>query len=130
MSITSSPATGSTPRYSTAGPHARSPRTASCGSSASPAIPAPSHQATRWTCSPPPRASPAGIEHHEFWPCTISVLDNKLIDRSRVHGPKQVTDAYLLALATAHHGRFVTFEQSVALSTVRTAKKDNLTVLR
>jgi toxin-antitoxin system PIN domain toxin len=75
-------------------------------------------------------ARAAGIEHHEFWPCTISVLDSKLIDRRRVHGPKQVTDAYLLALATAHHGRFVTFDQSVALSAVCTAKKDNLTVLR
>ena len=75
-------------------------------------------------------ARAAGLEHHEFWPCTISLLDSTLIDRRRVHGPKQVTNAYLLALATAHHGRFVTFDQSVALSTVRTAKKDNLTVLR
>jgi toxin-antitoxin system PIN domain toxin len=59
-------------------------------------------------------ARAAGIAHHEFWPCTISVLDSKLIDRRRVHGPKQVTDAYLLALATAHNGRFVTFDQAVA----------------
>ena len=58
------------------------------------------------------------------------MLDSKLIDCRRVHGPKQVTGAYPLALATAHSGRFVTFDQSVALGAVRTAKKDNLTVLR
>ena len=75
-------------------------------------------------------ARAASTEHHEFWPCTISVLDSKLVEHKRVHGPKQVTDAYLLALATAHEGRFVTFDQSVAISTVRTAKKGNLSVLR
>lgn len=69
-------------------------------------------------------------EHHEFWPCEISLLDSEFIDRRRVHGPKQVTDAYLLALATVHDGRFVTFDQSMALSAVHTAKQDNLTVLR
>lgn len=75
-------------------------------------------------------AHAANTEYHEYWPCTISVLDSKLIDRTRMHGPKQVTEAYLLALAAAHNGRFVTFDQSVALSAVRAAKKDNLTVLR
>lgn len=47
--------------------------------------------------------------YHEFWSCTVSILDSKVIDRSRLHSPKQVTDAYLLALAVAHDGRFVTF---------------------
>lgn len=74
-------------------------------------------------------ARATATEHHAFWPCTVSVLDTNVIDPSRVHGPKQVTDAYLLALAAANDGRFVTFDQSVALSAVRTATKDNLTVL-
>ncbi|AID06390.1 ribonuclease [Mycobacterium tuberculosis] len=52
--------------------------------------------------------------YHEFWSCTVSILDSKVIDRSRLHSPKQVTDAYLLALAVAHDGRFVTFDQSIA----------------
>jgi uncharacterized protein len=43
--------------------------------------------------------------HHEFWPCDISLLDDRTIDGSRRHGPRQVTDAYLLALATARAGR-------------------------
>jgi toxin-antitoxin system PIN domain toxin len=67
--------------------------------------------------------------YHEFWPCEISVLDGGVIDRNRVHGPRQVTDAYLLALATARGGRFVTFDHSVALSAVPAATPANLTVL-
>lgn len=67
--------------------------------------------------------------HHEFWPCSVSLLDEKIIDRSRLHGPRQVTDAYLLALATVHGGRLVTFDQSVPLSAVRTATAANMTVL-
>jgi toxin-antitoxin system PIN domain toxin len=68
-------------------------------------------------------------EHHEFWPCEISVLDEASVDRSRVHGPRQVTDAYLLALATHHGGRFVTFDRSVPLSAVPAATSANLTIL-
>lgn len=66
---------------------------------------------------------------HEFWACEVSLLDPKVIDRSRVHGPRQVTDAYLLALAVAHDGRFVTFDRGLALTTVPGAAPDHLLVL-
>jgi uncharacterized protein len=68
-------------------------------------------------------------EYHEFWPCDVTILDEKVVDRSRVHGPRQVTDAYLLALATRRGGRFVTFDRSVALSAVPAATEANLAVL-
>lgn len=74
-------------------------------------------------------ARAADTEHHEFWPCSVSLVDGRVVDRSRLHGPRQVTDAYLLALATAHDGRFVTFDRSVALSVVHGAAEENLTVL-
>lgn len=67
--------------------------------------------------------------HHTFWPCEVSVLDDSIVDRSRLHGPRQVTDAYLLALAVAHGGRFVTFDRSLSLDAVRGATEDHLTVL-
>ena len=67
--------------------------------------------------------------HHDFWPCDASLLDAGSIDRRRVHGPRQVTDAYLLALATQHRGRFVTFDQSVPLSAVHGATTSNLATL-
>lgn len=59
-------------------------------------------------------ARATGTEYHEFWPCSVSLLDEQVVDRSRLHGPQQVTDAYLLALATAHQGRFITFDRSGA----------------
>ncbi len=74
-------------------------------------------------------ARAAETDHHRFWPCSISVTDPQMFDRSRVHGPKQVTDTYLLALATHHRGRFVTFDESVVLAAVPTATAANLTVL-
>jgi toxin-antitoxin system PIN domain toxin len=67
--------------------------------------------------------------HHEFWRCDLSLLDLHVVDRSRVHGPRQVTDAYLLALATAQGGRFVTFDQSVSLGAVTEARTENLQVI-
>lgn len=66
---------------------------------------------------------------HEFWPCEVSALDADLVDRTRVHGPRQVTDAYLLALAARRGGRFVTFDRSVVLAAVPSATADNLLVL-
>lgn len=67
--------------------------------------------------------------HHAFWPCDVSVLDARIVDSARLHGPRQVTDAYLLALAAAHDGRFVTFDRSLSLASVHSATKDHLTVL-
>lgn len=66
---------------------------------------------------------------HEPWPCDVSVLDGDVIDRSRVHGPRQVTDAYLLALAVAHGGRFATFDRAVALAAVHGATEEHLAIL-
>jgi toxin-antitoxin system PIN domain toxin len=66
---------------------------------------------------------------HEFWTCDISLLDSKVVDRSRLHGPRQVTDAYLLALATARDGRLVTFDHRLARSAVPDATADSLTLL-
>lgn len=68
-------------------------------------------------------------EYHEFWKCTVSLTDGEAFDRSRLHGPRQVTDAYLLALAVANDGRFVTFDRFVPISAVLGAVEKNLTVL-
>lgn len=74
-------------------------------------------------------ARAASTDHHEFWPCSVSLLDSSAIQPDRLHGPKQVTDAYLLALAVSHDGRFVTFDQSIPLNTVQGAHPDHLMVL-
>jgi len=52
-----------------------------------------------------------------------------VVDSARIHGPKQVTDVYLLALAVRHSGRFVTFDGAVPLSAVLRAEKEHLVVI-
>ena len=66
---------------------------------------------------------------HEFWPDDISSLDAACIDVSRLHGARQLTDAYLLALAVRNNGRFVTFDRTVPVSAVVGAQAENLVVL-
>ena len=64
-------------------------------------------------------ARAARTKHHEFWECDVSLLDQSVLDSSRLHGARQVTDAYLLAFAVAHGGRFATFDQRVPPEAVR-----------
>lgn len=68
-------------------------------------------------------------EHHEFWPCSISLLEDRRVNSGHVHGPHQVTDAYLLALAVERGGRFVTFDRSIPLSAVPGAGPEHLVVV-
>jgi uncharacterized protein len=66
---------------------------------------------------------------HEFWPDDISLLDARIADAARIHGPRQLTDVYLLALAVRHSGQFVTSDTSVSLDAVRGAKKTHVLTL-
>ena len=63
---------------------------------------------------------------HQFWPDAVSVLDPDALRLDRIHGPAQITDSYLLALAVAHDGRFVTFDERIAIATVPGAKAKHL----
>lgn len=64
--------------------------------------------------------------HHEFWPDDVSLLDPGVVDRTRIHGPRQVTDVYLLALAVRRGGRFVTFDGSIPLAAAAGAARRHL----
>ena len=66
---------------------------------------------------------------HEFWPDDVSLLDVDVVDSARIHGPRQLSDVYLLALAVRHKGRFVTFDTSVPLDAVKGARKNHLVTL-
>ncbi|MGH8894742.1 MAG: TA system VapC family ribonuclease toxin [Actinomycetes bacterium] len=48
---------------------------------------------------------------HAFWPDDLSFTD---LDWSRVVGRRQVTDAYLAALARHRRGRLATFDKGLA----------------
>ena len=67
--------------------------------------------------------------HHEFWADDVSLLDPRIADASRIHGPRQLTDVYLLALAVHRNGRFVTFDASVPLSAIAGAQKKHIAAL-
>ena len=73
-------------------------------------------------------ASATADAHHEFWPADVD-LTGTAVNRTHVLGPNQVTDAYLLALAVAHNGRLVTFDQRIALTAVPGARPEHLLVL-
>lgn len=68
-------------------------------------------------------------DEHRFWSDEVSLLDETRFDHARLHGPRQVTDLYLLALAVAHDGCLATFDASVPLSAVRGAHARHLAVI-
>jgi uncharacterized protein len=66
---------------------------------------------------------------HEFWPDDISLRNDVHVDFARVQGHNQITDLYLLALATSRGGCLATFDQAVAISSARQATAKNLKLL-
>jgi toxin-antitoxin system PIN domain toxin len=67
--------------------------------------------------------------YHEFWTDDISLLDPQIADAKRIHGPRQLTDLYLLALAVSRGGRFVTFDGSIAMSAIKRVERTHLVAL-
>lgn len=66
---------------------------------------------------------------HRFWPDAVSLLDPARIRPDALLGHRQVTDAYLLALAVHHGGRLVTFDRALPLPAVPGAAPDHLVLL-
>jgi uncharacterized protein len=66
---------------------------------------------------------------HEFWLDDVSILDSDRVDPTRIHGPRQLTDIYLLALAVRRGGRLVTFDSGIPLAAVRKATTQKLLIL-
>ena len=74
-------------------------------------------------------AEAASHELHAFWPDDACLLDAGVVDPARIHGPGQLTDIYLLALAVAHRGRLVTFDKGIPLAAVPKAQHKHLLVI-
>jgi toxin-antitoxin system PIN domain toxin len=68
-------------------------------------------------------------EYHEFWPCSVSLLEGNHVNPSHLHGPRQVSDIYLLALAVQNGGRLVSFDRTIPLSAAPGAGPEHLVVL-
>ena len=74
-------------------------------------------------------ARAAASASHEFWPDSLSLLEAGRIRWDRVLTSRQITDTYLLALATAAQGRLVTFDRGISVDAVLGATKKNLVTL-
>lgn len=74
------------------------------------------------------RPSFAG-ELHEFWPDDISLMQEGRLLTDQVHGHRQLTDLYLLALAVHRQGCFVTFDTRIPVSAVIGARAEQLVLL-
>jgi predicted nucleic acid-binding protein len=48
---------------------------------------------------------------HTFWAEDLQLTNSQYIHRNRLQGYRQVTDAYLLAVAIQRDGQIVTFDQ-------------------
>lgn len=66
------------------------------------------------------------LPQHGFWPDDLQ-LEEALRGQRLLLGHRQVTDAYLVALATAHQGILATFDR--ALLSLSSAKNDNVEIL-
>lgn len=70
-----------------------------------------------------------GTGGHSFWPDEVSLTDTSLFDPAMLRGHRQLTDIYLLGLATRRRGRLATFDRSIPLKAVRGATRATLQVI-
>ena len=56
--------------------------------------------------------------HHHFWPDVVSLADQTLFRAGHLRGHRQLTDVYLLGLATRMKGRLATFDRSMPVDAV------------
>jgi toxin-antitoxin system PIN domain toxin len=66
---------------------------------------------------------------HRFWTDVVSLRDDRLFNLSFLAGHRQVTDIYLLGLATKMRGRLVTFDGGISIKAVVGATAHTLEVV-
>ena len=77
------------------------------------------------------RKTTEASKSHHFWAADLPLSALSESIRLRLQGPKQITDAYLLALALHHSGRVVTFDYRMqALAPEGSAERETLEILR
>ena len=67
--------------------------------------------------------------HHEFWPDAVSLIDGRVFSPVHLSAHRQITDVYLLGLATAKQGCLATFDRSIPLKAVVGATPRELCVI-
>jgi uncharacterized protein len=67
--------------------------------------------------------------HHTFWADDLSLLDRRVFSAHLLTGHREITDAYLLALAVRNGGRLATFDESVRTDAVLGADPGHVAVI-
>jgi toxin-antitoxin system PIN domain toxin len=68
------------------------------------------------------------VEGHRFWPDSFSMLEANRVNLAEA-GSRQLTDLYLVGLATAFGGRLVTFDRTIRWRAVIGCGPDDLEIL-
>jgi len=68
-------------------------------------------------------AAMRGMEGHEFWADSISLIDSGFVDPTLLSSHSRVTDSYLLALARANKGRLATMDTKLGTEVVADGRK-------
>ena len=67
--------------------------------------------------------------NHRFWQDDVSLLDPRRVVAGKLTGHREITDAYLLALAVGRGGALATFDANVRTSAVVGVEERHLHVL-
>jgi toxin-antitoxin system PIN domain toxin len=65
---------------------------------------------------------------HRFWPDSVSVLEGNRFELTKA-GPKNLTDLYLLRLASACGGRLITFDRGIRWQSVTGCEPEHLKIV-
>jgi toxin-antitoxin system PIN domain toxin len=68
-------------------------------------------------------AGMTALPGHVLWPDDISLISSSHVDVTRLLNPGQITDSYLLALASSNGGKLATFDRKLIADAVRNGKK-------
>jgi toxin-antitoxin system PIN domain toxin len=66
---------------------------------------------------------------HQFWADAVSLRETTRFNLAYARGHRQLTDIYLLGLATRMGGRLATFDRTVPVAAVAGARVDTLMVI-
>lgn len=69
-------------------------------------------------------------DDHVFWPDSLSLRDRERITAGSIRGYRQITDAYLLALAVHNGGVLATFDDSIPIASVPGAHEESIVLLK
>lgn len=67
--------------------------------------------------------------HHHFWSDAVTLRDEELFAPAAIRGHSQITDIYLLGLATHMDGTLATFDRAIPSTAVKGSSAGHLQVI-